>query len=331
MKFLISGIITLLLAIANIFIGSVSIPANEVINILMGGDSSSAAYSYIVLQSRIPQLITAAIAGASLAASGLMLQTAFRNPLASPSILGITSGASLGVAVVTLFTGSTILSSGALTGGFFAVITAAFAGSLATMAILLALSAILKNDLLLLITGVLIGYLVSSVITILNFSATADGIQSYTIWGMGSFASVPENHLPIFGATAAAGILLSLLLIKPLNIIQLGSAYAQNLGINLTLVRNTLLLSTGILTAAVTAYCGPVAFIGLAVPHITRMIFNTADHRTLLPATLLCGSCVALLCNLLCALPPNGVLPLNAVTPLIGVPVIIYVILRRRQ
>ncbi len=322
---------TAVLAIANIFVGSVAIPPSDVIDILLGKDSSVAAYSFIVLQSRLPQMLTALIAGASLAVSGLMLQTAFRNPLASPSILGITSGASLGVACVTLLTGGSIAAAGITTGGFIAIMSAAFAGSMATMALLLILSAVLKNDLMLLIIGVLISYLVSSLITLLNFSASADGIQSYIMWGMGSFSSVPENHIPLFAAIAAAGIVPALLLIKPLNIIQLGSSYARNLGVNLVRTRNLLLLSTGILTAGVTAYCGPVAFIGLAVPHITRMIFRTADHRSLMPATLLCGSCTALLCNLLCALPSAGVLPLNAVTPVIGIPVIIYVILCRRQ
>ncbi len=331
MRFSLLAIPTAVLAIANIFVGSVAIPPSDVIDILLGKDSSVAAYSFIVLQSRLPQMLTALIAGASLAVSGLMLQTAFRNPLASPSILGITSGASLGVACVTLLTGGSIAAAGITTGGFIAIMSAAFAGSMATMALLLILSAVLKNDLMLLIIGVLISYLVSSLITLLNFSASADGIQSYIMWGMGSFSSVPENHIPLFAAIAAAGIVPALLLIKPLNIIQLGSSYARNLGVNLVRTRNLLLLSTGILTAGVTAYCGPVAFIGLAVPHITRMIFRTADHRSLMPATLLCGSCTALLCNLLCALPSAGVLPLNAVTPVIGIPVIIYVILCRRQ
>lgn len=331
MRFALLAILTAVLAIANIFVGSVAIPPGDVIDILLGKDSSVAAYSFIVLQSRLPQMLTALIAGASLAVSGLMLQTAFRNPLASPSILGITSGASLGVACVTLLTGGSIAAAGITAGGFIAIMSAAFAGSMATMGLLLILSAVLKNDLMLLITGVLLSYLVSSLITLLNFSASADGIQSYIMWGMGSFSSVPENHIPLFAAIAAAGIVPALLLIKPLNIIQLGSSYARNLGVNLVRTRNLLLLSTGILTAGVTAYCGPVAFIGLAVPHITRMIFRTADHRFLMPATLLCGSCTALLCNLLCTLPSAGVLPLNAVTPVIGIPVIIYVILCRRQ
>ena len=193
MRFSLLAIPTAVLAIANIFVGSVAIPPSDVIDILLGKDSSVAAYSFIVLQSRLPQMLTALIAGASLAVSGLMLQTAFRNPLASPSILGITSGASLGVACVTLLTGGSIAAAGITTGGFIAIMSAAFAGSMATMALLLILSAVLKNDLMLLIIGVLISYLVSSLITLLNFSASADGIQSYIMWGMGLSSSVPET------------------------------------------------------------------------------------------------------------------------------------------
>ncbi|MBD5331623.1 MAG: iron ABC transporter permease [Bacteroides sp.] len=331
MKFFLLTILIILLALANLYIGSVSVPAGEVTKILLGSQSSVQAFNFIVLESRLPQAITGIVAGAALAVSGLLLQTAFRNPLASPSLLGITSGASLGVAIVTFLSGGTIAVAGISAGGFMAVMIAAFAGSLATMALLLVLSAWLKNDLLLLITGVLLGYLVSSVITLLNFSASASGIQSYVMWGMGSFSGLTMANVGAFTAVTACGLIIALLLVKPLNIIQLGSSYARNLGVNLTAVRNLLLVATGLLTAAVTAYCGPVAFIGLAVPHITRMIFPTSDHRTLLPATTLCGSAVALLCNLLCVIPSSGILPLNAVTPLIGVPVIIYVILARRR
>ena len=331
MRFIALSLLIILLALANLYIGSVNIPSSEITSILLGDASDVQAFNFIVLESRLPQALTAIVAGAALAVSGLLLQTAFRNPLASPSLLGITSGASLGVAVVTLLSGGTIAIAGISAGGFMAVMISAFIGSLATMALLLVLSAWLKNDLLLLITGVLLGYLVSSVITLLNFSASATGIQSYVMWGMGSFAGLTMANVGIFSAITACGLMIALLLMKPLNIIQLGTSYARNLGINLTTVRNLLLVGTGLLTAAVTAYCGPVAFIGLAVPHITRMVFPTADHRVLLPATILCGSVVALLCNLLCVLPSSGVLPLNAVTPLIGVPVIIYVILARRR
>ncbi len=331
MKFVVLTLLIVLLTLANLYIGSVGVPPQEVTDILLGKPSAVQAFNFIVLESRLPQAITAIIAGAGLAVSGLLLQTAFRNPLASPSLLGITSGASLGVAIVTLLSGGTIAIGGIAAGGFMAVMIAAFVGSLATMALLLLLSAWLKNDLLLLITGVLLGYLVSSVITLLNFSASATGIQSYVMWGMGSFSGLTLSNVGVFAAITGVGLTVAVLLVKPLNIIQLGTSYARNLGINLTAVRNMLLVATGVLTAAVTAYCGPVAFIGLAVPHITRMIFPTADHRILLPATILTGSAVALLCNLLCVIPSSGILPLNAVTPLIGVPVIIYVILSRRR
>lgn len=331
MKFFLLILSIVILGIANLFAGSVSIPPHEVISILTGNSSSVPTYEFIILNSRLPQAITAIIAGAGLAAAGLLLQTAFHNPLASPSLLGISSGASLGVAVVTLLTGGTIAAAGISAGGYVATMTAAFAGSMGVMALLLLLSNLLKNDLMLLITGVLLGYLVSSVITLLNYQATADGIQSYVMWGMGSFSTVPPGHLGIFGAITAIGLITAILLVKPLNLIQLGSSYARNLGVNLNYVRNLLLVSTGILTAVITAYCGPVSFIGLAVPHIARLIFPTGDHRVLMPATILTGCAVALLCNILCVLPAASVLPLNAVTPLIGVPVIIFVILSRRK
>ena len=331
MKFFLLILSIVILGIANLFAGSVSIPPHEVVSILTGNSSSVPTYEFIILNSRLPQAITAIIAGAGLAAAGLLLQTAFHNPLASPSLLGISSGASLGVAVVTLLTGGTIAAAGISAGGYVATMTAAFAGSMGVMALLLLLSNLLKNDLMLLITGVLLGYLVSSVITLLNYQATADGIQSFVMWGMGSFSTVPPGHLGIFGAITSIGLITAILLVKPLNLIQLGSSYARNLGVNLNYVRNMLLVSTGILTAVITAYCGPVSFIGLAVPHIARLIFPTGDHRVLMPATILTGCAVALLCNILCVLPAASVLPLNAVTPLIGVPVIIFVILSGRK
>lgn len=275
--------------------------------------------------------VTALLAGAGLAVSGLMLQTAFRNPLAGPSVLGINSGASLGVALVMLLMGGTI-SAGAYTlGGYAAVMAGAFVGSLLIMGLLLFLSTILKNTLMLLITGIMIGYLTSSVIMLLNFMSTAEGVQSYVMWGMSSFNGVSLRQLPLFSLVNVAGLVLSLLLIKPLNLMLLGDSYARNLGVDMQRVRNLLLLATGLLTAVITAYCGPVAFIGLSVPHIARLIFRTDNHRILMPGTLLTGSAVALACNLLCVLPFNSVIPLNAVTPLIGAPVVIWVLFKHRS
>lgn len=330
-RFIILLIATAILSVLNIYLGSVDIPSGVVTDVLTGSRPESDAVRYIILESRIPQMLTAIIAGAALASSGLLLQTAFRNPLAGPSVLGINSGASLGVAVVILLFGGSV-SAGAMSwSGYAAVMAGAFAGSLAVIGVLLALSAIIRSDLMLLIVGVMIGYLASSLIMLLNYTSTADGIQSYVMWGMGNFNGVTAAKLPVFAAIAGTGIVLSLLLVKSLNVIQLGADYAASLGINLWRVRNTLLLATGLLSSSVTAFCGPIAFIGLAMPHVARMIFRTSDHRILLPATLLVGSAVALLCNLVCVLPAHMVLPLNAVTPVVGVPVILYVILRRAR
>lgn len=260
-----------------------------------------------------------------------MLQTAFRNPLAGPSILGINSGASLGVAIVMLFLGGTISAGGYSVGGYVAVMAAAFAGSMLIMGLLLLFSSWLKNDLMLLITGIMVGYMTSSVISLLNYMSSADGVQSYVMWGMGNFNGVSLSRLPLFALITLAGIVMALLLIKPLNIILLGSNYARNLGISMRRVRNLLLLATGLLTAVITAYCGPISFIGLAVPHIARLLFRTDNHRVLMPATLISGAIVALGCNLVCVLPESTILPINAVTPLVGAPVILYVILRERR
>ena len=260
-----------------------------------------------------------------------MLQTAFRNPLAGPSILGINSGASLGVAIVMLFLGGTISAGGYSVGGYVAVMAAAFAGSMLIMGLLLLFSSWLKNDLMLLITGIMVGYMTSSVISLLNYMSSADGVQSYVMWGMGNFNGVSLSRLPLFALITLAGIVMALLLIKPLNIILLGSNYARNLGISMRRVRNLLLLATGLLTAVITAYCGPISFIGLAVPHIARLLFRTDNHRVLMPATLISGAIVALGCNLVCVLPESTILPINAVTPLVGAPVILYVILRERH
>ena len=331
MRFVILIVGIAVLFVLNLFIGSVNIPCADVWMVLTGNADPASTTSFIVLGSRLPQAITALLAGAGLAVSGLMLQTAFRNPLAGPSILGITSGASLGVALVMLLLGGTIVAGNFAWNGYAAIITGAFVGSLFIMGVLLLFSTWLKNDLMLLISGIMIGYMTSSAITLLNFSSTAQGVHSYTMWGMGTFNGVSMDRMPLFAAITIVGIIMAVLLIKPLSLLLLGNNYAINLGLNVKSVRNRLLLSTGILTAVITAYCGPVSFIGLAVPHIARMIFRSDNHRILLPATLICGSVVALLCNLITMIPESGVIPLNAVTPLIGAPVIIYVILRRRR
>lgn len=321
----------LILFVMNIFIGSVDIPAGEIIDILLSGKGEEAGPTgYIIMGSRLPQALTAILAGAGLATAGLLLQTAFRNPLAGPSILGINSGASLGVAFVVLLTGSSLSAAGYSWSGQMAVMAGAFIGSIGIMALLLLFSVWLKNDLMLLIAGIMVGYLASSMITLLNYMASAEGVHGYVMWGMGNFNGMSLRELPLFACMTCGGLLVAALMVKQLNIIMLGENYARNLGVKMHRVRNLLLIATGILTSVITAYCGPVSFIGLAVPHIARMIFRTSDHRVLLPGCMLTGATVALICNLLCVLPSRIVLPLNGVTPLVGVPVILYVILKER-
>lgn len=330
MRFVILTVALAVLFIANIFMGSVRIPMEEVAAILFSDADPDGPMRFIVMESRVPQAVTAMLAGAALTVSGLLLQTAFRNPLAGPSILGITSGSSLGVALVMLLLGGTVSAAGYTWGGYVAILIGAFAGSILIMGLLILFSVWLKSDLMLLIVGIMTGYLTSSVITLLNYMATAEGVHGYTMWGMGNFNGVSLGQLPVFSLLIFAGLIISVLLVKPLNVILLGDNYARSLGIRMNRVRNMLLLATGVLASVVTAFCGPVSFIGLAVPHIVRMIFRTADHRVIVPGCILTGAVVGLLCNLICILPEDIVLPLNGVTPLIGVPVILYVIFKER-
>ena len=324
------GIVALF--VANLLYGSVKIPAGEVFTILFGGESTHVSWSYIIWESRLPQAITALLTGAALAASGLMLQTAFNNPLAGPDILGINSGAGLGAAIVLLLFGGIMPAGSLLFSGSLALVASAFVGALAVTALILLFASRLRSNSMLLIIGMMVGYVVSSIVSLLNFFSTAEGVQSYMMWGMGNFGGVSRTQLPLFCVFIFVGLAIAVSLVKPLNALLLGDRYARNLGINIHRTRTLLLLATGLLVAITTAYCGPINFIGLAVPHIARLMFGTGNHRTLMPATLLTGSLIALLCNLISILPgDHGLLPLNAITPIIGAPVIIYVIMSRRK
>ena len=317
------SLVLLLLAlfVANIFWGSVHIDAAEVVRaVIHPGDNDNIAF--IINNSRMPAALTATLAGASLAAAGLMLQTAFHN-------LGISAGANLGVAIVMLAMGGGVVTSVYAVNENVAVIAAALIGSLAVMALLIFFSAILRNNLMLLITGIMVGYLTSSIISLLNFLASAENIQGFIIWGMGNFNGVSMRQMPVFALLCIVGLVLSLLLVKSLNAILLGERYAVNLGVNMQRARTLLLLATGLLTAVITAYCGPIAFIGLATPHIAFLAIGTSNHRLLMPTTMLSGSIIALLCNLISTMPSSTVIPLNAVTPIMGVPVILYIVLKR--
>ena len=321
----------LCLWIGSLMYGSVSIPLHEVIYILLGKGAEQASWQHIVLQSRFPQSVTALLAGASLATSGLLLQTLFRNPLAGPSILGISDGANLGVALTMFFFGSSFgFFSSQSIGSSLTIVLAALAGAGCILGVIIFFSTKVTNNVMLLIIGIMIGYMASSLISILNYYATADRVRAFVLWGMGDFSGVSNVRLPFFAICTFIGLLLSALLIKPLNALLLGETYAANLGVKIKQTRMWIMFCAGLLTATTTAFCGPISFIGLSVPHIARLLLGTSNHKLLVPVTILAGSCIALLCNILTVLPgTNTVLPLNAVTPILGAPVIIYVIVNR--
>lgn len=342
MKTIVLGAIAIIiLFFANLAWGSVNIPWQDV-GAIISGSQTDETYRYILLESRLPAAIAALLSGAALATSGLLLQTAFRNPLAGPDVFGISSGAGLAVAIVMLAFGGNIalddLGVGFLgdagnyaISGFLAILIAAFIGAMVVMGIITFFSAIVRSHTVLLIIGLMVGYLASSAISLLNFFSTAEGVKSYMVWGMGSFGNVSSQQVMVFIPLALIALAASLLLVKPLNAMLLGEQYAENLGLNIRRLRIVLLVITGLLTAVVTAFCGPIAFIGLATPHIARLIIGTENHRRLLPVTMLMGAAIALLCNLFCTLPSDGgIIPLNAVTPLFGAPVIIYVLVKKK-
>ena len=308
--------------------GSVSIPLREVAAIISGSADVNEIHRIIVVETRLPMALTAILAGASLSIAGLMLQTTFNNHLADPSILGISTGSSLGVAIVMLLFGGVI---GTGIGSYLSVLTGAIVGAAVVMAVLLAFSTVVKNSLLLLIIGIMISYLASSAISLLNFFSTQEGVHSFVIWGLGNFSGITLDRLPLFALLTLLPIFGSFLLCKPLNALLLGTRYAENLGVNLRATRNWLITISSLLTAVVTAFCGPIGFIGLMVPHMARLMYRTSNHSVLLPATALSGSVIALLCCWLSSLSPAGTIPINAITPIIAIPVIVYIIVNRKN
>ena len=314
----------------NLVLGSVSIPLRAVWNILWGTGNESVIWQNIIWKSRVPQALTALVAGAGLSVSGLQMQTVFRNPLAGPSVLGISSGASMGVAFVVLLSGS--LGGVALSKlgfmGEIALTIAAIAGSLSIMALIVFVSQKVRGNVTLLIIGVMIGYIANAVIGVLKFFSVEEDIRAYVIWGLGSFARVSGDQMTLFICIMVVLLPLSFLLVKTLNLLLLGDAYARNLGLNIKRARLLVITCSGVLVAIVTAYCGPIIFLGLAVPHLCRGMFRTSDHRILMPASLLAGASLALVCNLIARMPGfEGALPVNSVTALVGAPVVMSVLL----
>ena len=321
----------IMLIVANLLIGSVDIEPLAVWQIVTGRGHENHVWEIIILNTRLPMIATAALSGAALSVSGLLLQTAFNNPLAGPSILGVSTGASFGVAVVMLASGSALWLTQSV-GTYMTILIGALAGAALVLIVLLVFSTMVHSSTMLLIIGILVSYLTSSAVSLLNFFATEEGVHSYVIWGLGNFSGVTPSQLPFFAFFIIATLALSTTLVKPLNALLLGTRYAENLGVNTKQTRNSLLIITGILTAGVTAFCGPISFIGLVVPHIARLVLNTSNHNRLLPATMLAGATVALLCTLISVLPQQvGVIPINAITPIIGVPIIIYIIINRKN
>ena len=318
----------------NLVLGSVSIPLRAVWNILWGTGNESVIWQNIIWKSRVPQALTALVAGAGLSVSGLQMQTVFRNPLAGPSVLGISSGASIGVAFVVLLSGS--LGGVALSKlgfmGEIALTIAAIAGSLSIMALIVFVSQKVRGNVTLLIIGVMIGYIANAVIGVLKFFSVEEDIRAYVIWGLGSFARVSGDQMTLFICIMVVLLPLSFLLVKTLNLLLLGDAYARNLGLNIKRARLLVITCSGVLVAIVTAYCGPIIFLGLAVPHLCRGMFRTSDHRILMPASLLAGASLALVCNLIARMPGfEGALPVNSVTALVGAPVVMSVLFNKRR
>ncbi|WP_455658030.1 iron chelate uptake ABC transporter family permease subunit [Phocaeicola sp.] len=318
----------------NILLGSVQIPFRDVWHILWGDYNGNEIWQNIVWKSRIPQALTALVAGAGLSVSGLQMQTVFRNPLAGPSVLGISSGASMGVAFVVLLSGTIggVALSKVGVMGEIALTISAIIGSLSIMALIIFVSQKVKGNVTLLIIGVMVGYVANAVIGVLKYFSVEEDIRAYVIWGLGSFARVSGNQMTLFVSIMLVLLPLSFLLVKTLNLLLLGDAYARNLGLNIRRARLQVITCSGVLVAIVTAYCGPIIFLGLAVPHLCRSLFRTSDHRILMPASLLMGGAMALVCNLIARMPGfEGALPVNSVTALVGAPVVISVLFNKRR
>lgn len=330
-------LITLLIFVfflLNILLGSIQIPFKDVWHILWGDYNGNEIWQNIVWKSRIPQALTALVAGAGLSVSGLQMQTVFRNPLAGPSVLGISSGASMGVAFVVLLSGTIggVALSKVGVMGEIALTISAIIGSLSIMALIIFVSQKVKGNVTLLIIGVMVGYVANAVIGVLKYFSVEEDIRAYVIWGLGSFARVSGNQMTLFVSIMLVLLPLSFLLVKTLNLLLLGDAYARNLGLNIRRARLQVITCSGVLVAIVTAYCGPIIFLGLAVPHLCRSLFRTSDHRILMPASLLMGGAMALLCNLIARMPGfEGALPVNSVTALVGAPVVISVLFNKRR
>ena len=333
--------VNILLFVTNLVIGTVNIPLKAIIGIVGGiptllkefSEGELTIWQNIIFSSRMPQTITAMFAGSGLAVSGLQMQTVFRNPLAGPSVLGVSNGASLGVAFVVLLSnsiGGIVLSRLGYIGDV-AITVAAIIGSLAVLGLIILVAQYVRGNVTLLLIGVMTGYLANAIIGVLKFFSPEEDVKAYVVWGLGCFSQTSGTQLLVFAILICILLPSSMLLIKTMNMLLLGDNYARNLGLDIRHSRMAVIVSSGLLAAVVTAYCGPIMFIGLAVPHLVRSLFRTSDHRILMPSTLVCGSGLALTCNVLARLPGfGGALPVNSVTALVGAPIIASVLIRKK-
>ena len=331
-NFIILIIILVILFFANVSLGSISIPFKTILHSFFAHAEDYTRQEYIIQNYRLPKAITAILVGSGLGISGLLMQTLFRNPLAGPFVLGITSGASLGVAL--LIMGSSVF------GGFFAtlliskwsLVIAASLGSFLVLLTVLMVSSKVRDTMAILIIGLMFGSITAAVVSVLSYFSSAEELQQYIFWGFGSLGDLQWKELKIFAIIYTIGILFSIASIKALNTLLLGENYAKSLGLNLKQSRLIIIIATSLLAGTITAFAGPIAFIGLAIPHITRQIFNTSNHRLLLPAVFLFGAIVMLICDSIAQLPNTDyTLPINAITSLIGAPVVVWLLVRKRK
>ena len=320
-----------ILFVASISYGSVSIPLNEVFKSLLGGSASRDTWEYIIVNYRLPKALTAVLAGMGLSISGLLMQTLFRNPLAGPYVLGLSSGSSLGVAFILLGAGLLPGFLGSLLSSSYGIIAASCIGSFAVLIAVLAISRQLRDTMSILIVGLMFASFTSAIVGVLTYFSTAEQLQKFTFWSLGNLGNLSWTSIIILTTAVFTGIVLSLLAVKPLDALLLGENYARSLGVNIQKSRIVIILATSILAGSITAFAGPIAFIGLAVPHIAKLVFHTSSHAILFWATLLFGALIMLLCDMLSHFPGTDLnLPINAVTSIIGAPVVIWLLLRKR-
>jgi iron complex transport system permease protein len=329
------AVLASLLFVADVMMGSAYIPPRAVLSILWGENTDNETWNTIVGMIRLPKAITALLAGAGLSTCGLLMQTLFRNPLAGPSVLGITSGATLGVAAVILLQGGStgiFLARNLGTGSSWMLIIASVAGAALVMALILLISVRIRDNVSLLIIGIMIGNLTVAVVSVWQYFSNPEQIQDYLLWTFGSLGGVTRDQISYLAPTVLAGLGLSIFMIKPLNTLLLGERYARSMGMNILVARFAVILISGLITGAVTAFCGPIAFIGIAVPHLVRALANTSDHRLILPATMLGGAATMAVCDILTQLPGTYItLPISAITAMIGSPIVIWIILKQKN